>query len=309
MKNTKSNNIEEKTDKMPETKMDIKGINRVTFIERLKSYRTQPLSLILIILVLLAAVITVGVLLALVGYILIKGIPHLKPSLFAWKYTTENVSMMPSIINTIIVTLLALLVAVPIGVFSAVYLVEYAKRGNKLVKIVGVTAETLSGIPSIVYGLFGYLMFVIAFGWGYSILAGVFTLAIMILPTVMRTTEESLKSVPDSFREGSFGLGAGKMLTIFKVVLPSAVPGILAGVILATGRIIGETAALIYTTGTVAGIPSTLLGSGRTLSVHMYSLLNEGLYMDEAYATAVVILVTVVLLNALSSYIAGRVRK
>lgn len=287
----------------------IVGINRVTFIERLKSYKSQPLSLLLIILVLLAALITIGVLVALVGYILIKGIPNLKPSLFEWEYNSENVSMMPSIINTITITLLTLLLCVPIGVFSAIYLVEYAKRGNKLVKLVGVTAETLTGIPSIVYGLFGYLMFVISLKWGYSMLAGIFTLAIMNLPTIMRTTEEALKSVPDSFREGSFGLGAGKMRTVFKVVLPSAVPGILSGVILATGRIIGETAALIYTTGTVAGIPDNLLGSGRTLAIHMYTLLNEGLYMDEAYATAVVILVTVVALNALSSYLAKKVKK
>lgn len=286
---------------------NIVGINKVTFKEKLKSYKRQPLSLLLIILVLLAAVITVGVLVALVGYILIKGIPNIKPSLFAWEYNSENVSMMPSIINTVIITLLALLVCVPIGVFSAVYLVEYAKRGNKLVKLVGLTAETLSGIPSIVYGLFGYLMFVIALGWGYSLLAGIFTLAIMNLPTIMRTTEESLKAVPDSYREGSFGLGAGKMRTVFKVVLPSAVPGILSGVILATGRIIGETAALIYTSGTVAGIPNGLFGSGRTLAVHMYTLLNEGLYMDEAYATAVVILITVVALNALSSFLAKKV--
>lgn len=287
---------------------EIVGINKVTFAERLRSYKRQPLSLFLIILVMLAALITIGVLVAIVGYILIKGIPHLKPSLFAWEYNSENVSMMPSIINTITIALLTLLVCVPIGVFSAVYLVEYAKRGNKLVKIIGVTAETLSGIPSIVYGLFGYLMFVISLKWGYSMLAGIFTLAIMNLPTIMRTTEEALKSVPDSFREGSFGLGAGKMRTVFKVVLPSAIPGILSGVILATGRIIGETAALIYTTGTVAGIPENLLGSGRTLSIHMYALLNEGLYMNEAYATAVVILITVVALNALSSFLAKKVK-
>lgn len=287
---------------------EIKAINKVTLKDKIKSYRHQPLSLILMILHILSAVITLGVLAAIVGYILIKGIPNLKPSLFEWEYNSENVSMLPSIINTITVTLLSLLIAVPIGVFSAIYLTEYAKRGSKLVKLVGLTAETLSGIPSIVYGLFGYLMFVIAFGWGYSILAGVCTLAIMILPTIMRTTEESLKAVPDSFREGSFGLGAGKVRTIFKVVLPSAVPGILSGVILATGRIIGETAALIYTAGTVSGIPNSLLSSGRTLSIHMYTLLNEGLYMDEAYATAVVILIMVLILNMLSSFAAKKVK-
>ena len=158
----------------------------------------------------LSAGITTAILLALIGYILIKGIPCLKPSLFAWEYNTDNVSMMPAIINTIVMTLVTLLFAVPVGVFSAIYLVEYAKRGNKLVKVVRMTTETLSGIPSIVYGLFGYLMFGVAFHWGYSMLSGALTLAIMVLPSIMRTTEEALKSVPDSYREGSFGLGAGK---------------------------------------------------------------------------------------------------
>ncbi|MCC8140748.1 MAG: phosphate ABC transporter permease PstA [Lachnospiraceae bacterium] len=253
-----------------------------------------------------AALITVAVLLLLVGYILIKGVPNLKPSLFAWKYTTDNVSMMPAIINTLIMTFLSLLIAVPLGVFSAIYLVEYARRGNKLVRIVRMTTETLSGIPSIVYGLFGYLMFGVALHWGYSMMSGALTLAIMVLPSIMRTTEEALKAVPDSYREGSYGLGAGKLRTVFVVLLPSAMPGILSGVILAIGRITGETAALIYTAGTVAGIPKNLFSSGRTLAIHMYALLNEGLYMEESYATAVVLLVMVLLINALSSFIAKR---
>ena len=262
-----------------------------------------------------AAAITVGVLVALIAYILIMGIPNLSPKLFEWEYTTENVSMMPAIITTIEMTLLALLLAVPLGIFSAIYLVEYARRGNKLVSVVRTTAETLSGIPSIVYGLFGYLMFGVAFGWGYSMLSGAFTLAIMILPSIMRTTEEALKAVPDSYREASFGLGAGRLRTVFVVILPSAMPGILAGVILGIGRITGETAALIYTAGTVAGIPTTQIGnfpildvlaSGRTLAIHMYALLNEGLYMEQAYATAVVLLVMVLLINGLSSLIAKK---
>lgn len=262
-----------------------------------------------------AAAITVSVLVALIAYILIMGIPNLSPKLFEWEYTTENVSMMPAIINTIVMTILSLLLAVPVGIFSAIYLVEYARRGNKLVSVVRTTAETLSGIPSIVYGLFGYLMFGVAFGWGYSMLSGAFTLAIMILPSIMRTTEEALKAVPDSYREGSFGLGAGRLRTVFVVILPSAMPGILAGVILGIGRITGETAALIYTAGTVAGIPTTQIGnfpildvlaSGRTLAIHMYALLNEGLYMEQAYATAVVLLVMVLLINGLSSLIAKK---
>ena len=277
--------------------------------------RQKTVQWILRVLVWAAAAITIGVLVALIAYILIMGIPNLSPELFEWEYTTENVSMMPAIINTIIMTLLALLLAVPVGIFSAIYLVEYARRGNKLVSVVRTTAETLSGIPSIVYGLFGYLMFGVAFGWGYSMLSGAFTLAIMILPSIMRTTEEALKAVPDSYREGSFGLGAGRLRTVFVVILPSAMPGILAGVILGIGRITGETAALIYTAGTVAGIPTTQIGnfpildvlaSGRTLAIHMYALLNEGLYMEQAYATAVVLLVMVLLINGLSSLIAKK---
>lgn len=269
----------------------------------------DPLSLALRALVWLAAAATVLVFGSIVGYVLIKGVPNLTPSLFSLHYNSENVSLLPALVNTISVTALSLLVAVPLGVFSAVYTVEYARRGNKLVKIVRMTAETLSGIPSIVYGLFGFLFFVSALGWGYSMLAGVLTLAIMILPLIMRTTEEALKSVPDAFREGSFGLGAGRLRTVFKIVLPAAQPGILAGVILAVGRIVGETAALIYTAGTVAKIPGSLLESGRTLSVHMYALASEGLYIDQTYATAVVLLVIVAGINALSSELARRLTR
>ena len=256
-----------------------------------------------------AAALTVGVLLCLVGYVLIKGVPNLSPELFAFKYNSENVSMLPALVNTITMTLLSLLIAVPVGIFSAVYLVEYAKRGNRLVGLVRITAETLSGIPSIVYGLFGFLLFVSALGWGYSLLAGAFTLAIMILPIIMRTTEEALLSVPDTFREGSFGLGAGKLRTVFRIVLPSAVPGILAGVILSMGRIVGETAALIYTAGSVAQIPDNLMGSGRTLSVHMFALWREGLNTEQSYATAVVLLIIVAGLNGMSSFIAKKISK
>lgn len=281
-------------------------INRITFKQRLSSYKSHPSAFVMFLITWGSAIITAAVVVILVAYILIKGIPNLKPSLFAWEYNTENVSMLPAIINTVTMTLLSLALAVPIGVFSAVYLTEYAKRGNPLVKAVRVTTETLAGIPSIVYGLFGYLVFVIACHFGNSMLSGALTLAIMILPTVMRTTEEALLAVPDSFREGSFGLGAGRLRTVFKVVLPSAVPGILSGIILAIGRIVGETAALIYTSGTVAGIPKDLMHSGRTLSIHMYALLSEGLYMDEAYATAVVLLILVFIINMLSGLIAKK---
>lgn len=282
-------------------------INRQTAKEKLKSYLRHPGSFAVLLLVLLSAAVTIGILIFVIAYILIKGIPNIRPELFAWKYTSENVSMMPAIINTVTMTLLSLAIAVPIGVFSAIYLVEYAKKGSRLVAVVRITAETLSGIPSIVYGLFGFLLFAVSFKWSYTMLGGALTLAIMILPLILRTTEEALMSVPDSFREGSFGLGAGKLRTVFRIVLPSAVPGILSGVILAIGRIVGETAALIYTSGTEAGIPHTLMGSGRTLSVHMYALLSEGLYTKQAYATAVVLLVMVVGINALSGFLAKRI--
>lgn len=256
-----------------------------------------------------AAIFTFAVLIFLIGYILVQGVPNLSIDLFAFEYNSENVSVFPALVNTIIIALVALLIAVPIGIFSAIYLVEYAKRGNKFVEIIRVTAETLSGIPSIVYGLFGMLFFVTALGWRNSLLAGAFTLAIMILPLIMRTTEEALKSVPDSYREGSFGLGAGKLRTIFRIVLPTAIPGILSGVILAVGRIVGETAALIYTAGSVAKIPGSLMDSGRTLAVHMYLLSSEALYMNQAYATAVVLLVLVIGLNSLSNFVAKKLSK
>ena len=284
----------------------IKGINHQNYWQRLKAYRTKPGSFLLLVLVLISAVITISVLAFLLGYILIKGIPYLSLDLFSWKYTSENVSLMPAMINTLIMTGLSLLIAVPLGVFAAIYMVEYAKRGNKIVKVVRVMAETLSGIPSIVYGLFGLLFFVTALKWGLSIIAGAATLSIMVLPTIMRTTEEALIAVPDSYREGSFGLGAGKLRTVFRIVLPAAFPGILTGVILAVGRIVGETAALIYTAGTAAEIPNNIMSSGRTLSVHMYSLSNNGLHTNQTYATAVVLLIIVVMINALSSFVAKK---
>ncbi|MBQ8310914.1 MAG: phosphate ABC transporter permease PstA [Clostridia bacterium] len=279
------------------------AINRLTLRNKLRTYKKHPVSLIMFLLTVLAALVTVLVFVALIGYILIKGIPHLSPRLFEWEYNTENVSMMPAIINTLTVTGLSLLIAVPFGVFSAIYLVDYAKRGNQLVSLIRLTTETLAGIPSIVYGLFGYLMFNVTLRMGYSLLSGALTLAIMVLPTIMRTTEEALLAVPDSYREGSFGLGAGRLRTVFRIVLPSAMPGIMSGIILAIGRIVGETAALIYTAGTVTGVATDLFTSGCTLSVHLYVLLSEGFYTNEAYATAVILLILVVMINALSTLV------
>ena len=260
-------------------------------------------------LVFLSAGITFTILLLLIGYILIQGVPHLTATLFSLEFTTDNQSVIPALINTVIMTIVSLLVAVPIGIFSAIFLVEYSGKGNRFVDLVRMTTETLQGIPSIIYGLFGMLFLVYRLKLDYSILSGALTLAIMILPLIMRTTEEALKSVPDLYREGSFGLGAGKLRTVFRIVLPSAAPGILAGIILAIGRIVGETAALIYTAGTMAKVPSSLLASGRTLAIHMYLLSTEALYLPQAYATAVVLLVLVIGINAFSNFVANRLTK
>lgn len=284
----------------------MEAINRQTWKQRWLSYKRTPGSFIVLILVLLSAVFTLGILFVLITYILIKGIPNLNLSLFALEYNTDNVSMLPALINTLTMTLLSLLIAVPLGIFSAIYMVEYARRGNRIVKIVRMTAETLAGIPSIVYGLFGYLMFVMFLKMRYSMLAGALTLSMMVLPTIMRTTEEALKSVPDSYREGSFGLGAGKLRTVFRIVLPPAMPGILSGVILSIGRMVGETAALMFTAGTSPKVATNLMDSGRTMAVHMYCLMSEGFYIDQAYATAVVLLLLVISLNLISNRVARR---
>lgn len=281
---------------------------------KINEYLRKPGSLIMLILTIVAITFTVTMMLYLVIYILMNGIPYINADLFAWKYNSDNVSMMPAIINTLIMILFTLCLAVPIGIAAAIYLVEYAAKGSKLVKIIRLTTETLAGIPSIVFGLFGFLAFVIFLGWGFSMMAGVLTLTFMVLPTIIRTTEEALLAVPDMYREGSFGLGAGKIRTIFVIILPSAAPGILAGIILAIGRIVGESAALIFTSGVVAEIPGNiftggLMDSTRTLAVHMYCLLSEGLYINQAYATAVVLLVIVLVINWLSGVLAKKVSK
>lgn len=222
---------------------------------------------------------------------------------------------MPALISTLYMALLALLIAVPIGVSSAIYLVEYAKPGSRFVRAVRVTTETLQGIPSIIYGLFAMLFFTTVLGWGLSLLSGACTLAIMVLPVVMRTAEEALIAVPASYRAGGFALGAGYLRTIFRCVLPSALPGIVGGVLLALGRCVGEVAALLFTAGTIAQIPDfggqgifALFDSCRTLAVHMYVLASEGLHIDETYATAVVLLVLVTLLNVIANVAEKRLR-
>ena len=262
------------------------------------------------------AAVTVLTLGSLVVFVLVNGVPHLTPSLFSGEYTAQNVSLVPALAGSLLMAGAALLLAVPVGVGAAVYLVEYARRGSRCVAFVRVTAETLQGIPSLIYGLFGMLLFVSALGWGLSLASGACTLALMVLPVIMRTAEEALLAVPDAYRQGGFGLGAGRLRTVARCVLPSAAPGILAGVVLALGRCLGEVAALLFTAGTVAQIPDFggsgalgLLDSCRTLAVHLYVLVGEGLHLDEAYATAVVLLALVAGLNALASAAAKKMRK
>lgn len=254
----------------------------------------------------LATFITFSILLFLVGYILVKGVTHIKPSMFAWNYSTDNVSMTPAIITTLLVVFISLLISAPIGIFTGFYLVEYATRGSKLVELIRLSAETLAAIPSIVYGLFGMIFFVGVLDLGFSVLSGVLTVSIMILPLIIRSTEEALISVNDSLRYGSFALGSGKLRTIFIVVLPTAMPGIVSGIILATGRVIGETAALLYTLGTSTNMPTSLFSSGRTLSLHMYVLSSESFHVDEAYATGVILLVVVIILNQVSVWLSNK---
>lgn len=278
-------------------------------MKKLREYLNRPLSFIMFLLIIISTVITALTVVFIIGYIFIKGVPNLSLDLFSLKYSSSNQSMLPSIINTVYLTALTLLLSVPIGIFSAIYLAEYSRKNSFFVKIINIANETLSGIPSIVYGLFGFLAFVISKKWGYSLLAGVITLAIMVLPLIIRTSQEAMLGVDNTFREASYGLGAGKLRTVFKIVLPSAMPGILSGIILAIGRIVGETAALIYTAGTVPEAATKLTSSSRTISVHLYCLLNEGLYTKQAYATAVVLIVFVVIINALSNALAKKIMK
>lgn len=279
------------------------------FAQKWQSLRHRPGSMAWYILVHAGALFSVATLAFIVFYILINGIPNLTPELFSLHYDSENVSMLPALINTLFMAVIALVLALPIGIGAAIYLVEYAKKGSRFVGLVRLTAETLTGIPSIIYGLFGSIFFVKFCNMGLSLLSGSLTLAIMVLPVILRTTEESLKMVPDSYREGSFGLGAGKLRTISQVVLPSAIPGIVSGVILSIGRIVGESAALIFTAGTIAEVASSVFASSRTLAVHMYVLSGEGLYMNQTFATAVVLLLLAIILNFAAEFVAKLLRK
>ena len=255
------------------------------------------------------ALITLAVILTIVIYILVNGVPNLNSKLFAWEYNSENVSMMPAIVNTVVMVVATLLMSVPIGIGAAVYMVEYVKKESKLAKLIKLATQTLAGVPSIVYGLFGALFFVKYLNLQLSILSGCLTLGIMILPIVMETTEEALRMVPPSYKEGSLALGATRVQTIFKVMLRPATPGILSAIIIAVGRIVGESAALVFTAGTIAKPMASMLNSGRSLSVHMYVLSGEGLYIKQTYATATVLMLLVLILNGISSLIARKLEK
>ena len=254
------------------------------------------------------------VLILVIGFIFAKGMPYLiqNPSIIYGKYefASENITILPAIITTLYAVAISLILAVPVGIMTAIFLNEYAKRGNILVRIIRSAIDILAGVPSIVYGLFGMIAFVPLLGGSGSILAGSLTISIMLLPTIVRSTEESLKSVADSMREGSLALGAGRLRTIFKIVLPSALPGILSAVILSMGRVISESAPFLYTMGSViTAVPKGIMDSGASLAVALYQLSGEGWYINEAYATAVVLIVLVLALNLCAEALAGKLSK
>lgn len=270
----------------------------------------RPTDTLLNILVWLCALVTVLSLAGILAYILIKGLPSISWSFLTDLYQPglEREGVLPMIVSTLLLVAASLVVAAPVGILAAIYLAEYAKPG-KLLEFIRFATESLSGIPSIIYGLFGFALFVTLFGLKYSILSGALTLALMVLPTLIRTTEEALRAVPQSYREGSLALGAGRLTTILRVVLPEAIGGILTSIILSIGRVVGETAAIIYTMGSAVAMPTGLLSQGRTLSVHLYFLAKEGTSADQSYATAAVLLILVALINQLASGLAKRFRR
>jgi phosphate transport system permease protein len=274
--------------------------------------RTRPAkasSWVFRVLVHLATLLTILAVCFIIGYILVMGIPQIKSEMFSLEYTSENCSFMPALFNTLLVIVMSVSCSSVFGIGAAIFLNEYTDRSNVFVRIVALATETLAGIPSIVYGLFGLLFFVYYLQWGLSLLAGVCTMAIMTFPIIMRATQEALAAVPDLYREGSFGLGAGRFRTVVRIVLPSAIPGILGGIILAIGRTVGESAALIYTAGSIAALPASVFSSTRTLAVHMYLLASEGLHIDATYATAVLLLLFVLLINFATSAVAKKISK
>jgi phosphate transport system permease protein len=268
-------------------------------------------SLILKYFVYIAMGVTVLSLIGILCYILINGVMAFKWSLIFGEYSSSNPAIGFSVFTTCVMIILTLLIAAPLSIFCAVYLTEYAKRKNRLVIWIRLATETLAGIPSIVFGLFGAIFFGTVMRFGYSILTGCLTVAIMLLPVIIRQTEEAIKSVPDMYREGSYGLGASKLRTVFRIVLPSAMPGILSAVILSMGRIIGETAALIFTLGSVAQFPGSLLDSSRSLAVHMYISTRDGgaAGREVAFFTGAVLIAVILCMNIGASYLGGKVGK
>ena len=266
----------------------------------------------------LAAALTVCILVGIIGYILVKGVPHISWSFLSTSFSALDEGrngILPMIINTLYIVVITLLIVTPIGIASAIYLTQYARQG-KLVKTIRFTTEVLSGVPSIVFGLFGYTVFCVMMGMGYSILAGCLTMTICILPTIVRTTEESLLAVPESYKEGALALGAGKTRVVLGMVLPCAMPGILTAVILGMGRIVGESAALLFTSGIATNMPdgvlSHVMSSGRTLTLHLYQTATEATdpaAFQIAYATAAVLLILVFILNRLVGLLSRVLRK
>lgn len=250
------------------------------------------------IVLLLMTIITIIVLFFIIGYVFKNGLGQLSLEFLAdrTREMGKEGGIFPSIIGTLFVTILAIIIATPLGVGSAVYLVEYTK-GGLIRKIISFGADCLAGVPSIIFGLFGFIFFVIKLQLGWSILSGGLTLAVMIIPTIIRTSEEAIKAVPNAYREISYSLGGGKLDTILKVVLPTSLPGILTGVILGVGRAVGETAAVIFTAGSSLGMPTTLFSSTRTLAVHFYILAREGISMPKAYGTATVLIIIILVVN------------
>jgi phosphate transport system permease protein len=249
---------------------------------------------------------TVSVLFFIIFYILFNGLPQI-----SWEFLTTNPAdmgrsggILSTIVSTLYLIAIALVFAIPLGIGAAIYLTEYTREG-RLTKIIRFGIESLAGIPSIILGLFGFALFVMSFGWGWSLLSGGMTMSIMLLPTIIRTSEESFKSVPYEYREVSFSLGLGKWDTITHVVLPSALPGVVTGVVLSIARCIEETAVVIFTAGSSLRFPSSILDSGRTMAVHFYILAREGISMSKAYGTAAILILSILIINV-SAYLMMR---
>lgn len=255
----------------------------------------------------LAAIMTIVILVAIIGHVVLNGIQHINLEFLLKEPESmgKEGGIFSTIVTTVYLTIFSALIASPIGVCAAVFLTEYAKEGY-IVKLIRFGTESLAGIPSIIYGLFGYVFFVVFLNFKYSLVSGGLTLTLMILPTIIRTSEEAIKMVPKSYREGSMALGATKWQTIYKVVVPAAVPGIFTGIILGIGRVVGETAAVIYTAGSSLGIPNSIWRPGRTMSVHLYILASEGLSKGKMYATATVLIITVLIINTIANTLLKR---